>query len=189
MYYIGVDPDLHHTGVAVLDECGVLEVRCFQTPGKNKEGAAVLAMAGALLCPWFDRMFNYAIIVVEGQEIYGGGGTKNPRNILHLAQAAGAAIVAAQHQATYIETTYFPVPSKWKKQIPKQVHQSRILQKLDWEHEAVGDQKTGYCYPVDENNLPKNGMPQSHWKHIVDAIGLAQWGKEQYEKELAKAGS
>lgn len=187
MYYIGVDPDLHHTGVALLDENKVLFVRCISIFQKYKGSEASLQMSLALCRPWFDRMINNAYVVVEGQELYLGGGTKNPRNILHLSQVAGACIVTAQNQALAIDGNYFPVPSKWKGQVPKQIHQARILQKLDWGYKKIGAVLDGYCYPIDEDGLAKDGMPKTHWKHVVDAIGLAQWGKEQYEKELAKA--
>lgn len=187
MYCIGVDPDLHNIGLALLNGDGtVLDVRIISSSGK-KEEAAVIAMARQLRVEWFPGYAYHnteLTIVVEAQELYLGGGTKNPRNIMHLAQVAGAAICVASYMAIGPnKTLYFPRPQEWKGQVPKRIHQARILKQLGWPHVQVGTNNRGYSYPITgEQQLCPCARPplqKTQWTHAVDAIGLALWGLEK----------
>lgn len=188
-YLIGVDPDLHHTGLALLngDTGAVLDVLCITANGKTREDA-VVAMVHALDVPWFidhDLDDMGIVVVVEAQELYLGGGTQNPRNIMHLAQVAGAALAAAacQFRRTVL---HFPRPAEWKGQVPKRVHQHKTLGKLGWEHKQVGTDQRGYCYPtIGNGDVARPPLPKTQWKHVVDAIGLALWGMEKRDRVMS----
>jgi len=185
IFSIGIDPDLHHTGLALLcdgcdvgTELAVLDVKCIAAAGLKCE-AAVIEMVHQLSIDWFPGSIGLGpvLITVEAQEIYLGGATKNPRNIMHLAQVAGAALACATRQ--FINPIlYFPRPATWKGQVPKQIHQERTLDKLGWPCRRVGTLKGGYCYPTASSivDIARAPLPKTHWKHVVDAMGLALWG-------------
>ncbi len=187
MFFIGIDPDLHNTGLALLngDTGEVIEVKCVSSSGK-KEEEAVIAMARALRFEWFPG-YTYldtpSTVVIEAQEIYAGGGTKNPRNIMHLAQVAGAAIAIAIRITTGPKKNlWFPRPAEWKGQVPKRIHQARILKRMKWDCQKVGTKDRGYCYPTMPNSdLAREPLQKTQWKHVVDAIGLAQWGIKRHQ--------
>jgi hypothetical protein len=123
-------------------------------------------------------------VAVEAQEIYqfGTGRTANPKSIMYLATVAGMAL-AAHSRAFHL---FFPTPQAWKGSVPKIIHQARILSKCGWKYEKVGTLDNGYCYPVDVP-IGLGDFKKTDWKHLVDAIGLALYAKEQYELAVRKA--
>ena len=172
--FLGIDPDLHHTGIAVCDAQGtVMGVECCMIPGKLKGEDAVIAMTRAIsgsIANMVDCLEAEAFesVAVEGQHI--SFRTPNPTDILHLAHITGAAIGVVNEMIA--ARLYIPAPKDWKGQVPKIVHQRKLLEELGWPHQSYGDQKSGYTIPT---NPPVGKMlKQTHWKHVVDAIGLAR---------------
>ena len=180
-FFAGVDPDMHNMPIAVVDEAGVLQyVRVVEVPKKITGRPALVEMmkqtlmSGPLPLP-------LAGLCVEAQEIYqhGSGKTKNPKSIMFLATVAGIAMTTFND---FLTMTYFPTPQEWKGSVPKQIHQARVLSKMGIGYNKHGTVEDGYCWPV---GLCQFDVKPAHWKHVVDAIGLAQWGREKFLAEDA----
>jgi len=166
--FLGVDPDLHNTGLAIADKNGnIVWVGCCSVPRDCKGSNAVIAMAKAL----DETLANYKMlhVVVEGQTI-NFKQTRNPGDILHLAHVTGI-IVGLLAPRGWL-SLFIPTPREWKGQVPKQIHHQRILDTLGWKYNV----HPGYCVPINppvDMGIPLKG---TQWKHVVDAIGLARWG-------------
>ncbi len=189
--FCGIDPDLHTTGVAFVEDYNGLEPRltyaaCIKAKGKT-EHDAVIAMARALRDHFLEaehlppKCNGFA---VEAQEMYLSK-TKNPRSIMLLANAAGCAIqeLVSQYPGVYAR---FPPPALWKGQVPKHVKQSRAFTKLRIPYEIKGNVTTGsaYCVPdLDHHkysSVKQGKLNPGDWKHVGDAVGLALWARHEY---------
>lgn len=188
MFFIGADPDLHTTGIALVSDnpADPIKVWCIEVEKDVRKGRdAAVAMIEAI------NRFSGGVsdyFAVEAQEIYQGAGqdadTKNPRSILWLGHVAGALFFFLNMEA--IEG-YFPSPQEWKGTVPKQIHQARILTSLRIPYEKVGkDPRTGYCRPTDFSRFQGEVKSKTHWKHLIDALGLALWAKDQYHLQVNK---
>lgn len=183
---LGIDPDLHHTGVGVASRTEVFEALTISAPRNLKGQDAVLIMAG-LVGQTIEGFFARAYlrkrpithVAVEGQTIYRGK-TKNPMDILRLGQVAGACVAAALAVSPVyrelIEFAEIPEPRDWKGQVPKTIHQARVLRYYNqfgdlWKWETPDDKRQG----VKVLKSPLGALPQNRWKHALDGIGLARW--------------
>lgn len=178
---LGIDPDLHNTGLALADAHRVYAVRLV-TVDKNLKGEdAVIAMCAALP-PVMASLLGSGVegIVVEAQELYLGGDAPKgkPEDLFNLANVTGAALsVVVQGPARRR-----PLPKEWKGQRPKSVHQASVCLKLGWAFERRADYVVphfhedalvrGYPTPDGADEI----MPLGNWKHVMDAVGLALWG-------------
>lgn len=180
MKTIGIDPDTKSTAYAILEDGKLTHVGVIK-------GKGLLAQVDGFIKAGEDYIFCNSLMhdthfVVENQQIYAGK-TKNPDSILKLAQVAGG--IVGVLCAEYETRISMPKPREWKKCVPKQIHQARILSRLGWEYKKSGSVKDGYCYPVgakfeaDKKGIDGAEVRKTDWKHIVDAIGLAQWGEKQ----------
>ena len=190
MLVLGIDPDLHNTGLALADATRVYAVGLVQV-GKGLKGEdAVRAMCGRIahdlesfVEDYYDEVgerYHEFLCVVEGQQLYLGGQKKKskPEDLLNLANVTGAALAASAFCGF---ETLRPLPREWKGEVPKAVHQARTCLRYGWPHTA----KTEYCIP---NFVPGHAswltkprgldeiVPVSNWKHAMDAVGLAYWG-------------
>jgi len=172
-YVVGIDPDLHNTGVAIILDGVVESVNVCRVPKSLKGEAAVQAMLKQLsvdLPLWLEGVSFHG--VVEGQQIYYGKSKVSPDSILLLSQVAGGA--SAILHAICATSVTMPRPRKWKGEVPKPIHQARVLSRLGWLYKKT----QGYSYPT---NPPSrlNKLRPDEWKHVVDALGLAMWGAER----------
>ena len=186
MIIIGIDPDLHNTGIAgyctknnTVTFVDVLRVR-KSASGRGTTGRkAVLAMCNQA----GNIPLDEDCVVVEGQEIaYTSKSGANPRDIMLLATVAGGFLAKAW--ADDARHVLFPPPNEWKGSVPKHTHQARIYDKLYWEFKKTGTSKTSYAYPTKghEDVHGASTLNKGDWKHVGDAIGLAMWGALQMEK-------
>ena len=191
--FLGIDPDMHSTGIAAIRDWKgkqpfLLHASCVKAKGA-KSGEAVVAMCAAIRDHWLESILisppgRCVAFAVEGQEMYLGK-TKNPRSIMYLAAAAGAALheCIAQYPAAYAR---FPRPGEWKGQVPKHICQSRVFTKLGLSYVVKGntEKDSAYCVPALEHHkyssIRKGKLNYGDWKHIGDAVGLAWWVREQY---------
>jgi hypothetical protein len=180
--FLGVDPDLHDTGLAIVDKDGkVVWVGCCSILSAAFKGKdAVIQMAKAL----DDALANYKMlhVIVEGQTI-NFKQTRNPGDILNLAHVTGIAVGILVTRGWC--SMQIPTPREWKGQVPKRIHHERILDSLGWKYKA----RSGYCVPISppvDMGVPLRG---SQWKHVVDAIGLARWGWKENEARSQQAAA
>jgi hypothetical protein len=174
-YFMGIDPDMHTLPIAVVDQAGKLvHVHVARNDKKLTGREALISMSKVLA--FTSAISEIAALTVEGQEIYqfGAGKTKNPKSIMFLATVAGMCL-----NRFMVPDTYFPTPQEWKGNVPKQIHQARILGRMGLEYQTKGAQNDGWCLP----SVKIEGIKDSDWKHAVDAIGLAQWGREKYQRD------
>lgn len=195
MLFLGCDPDMHSTAFAAVDETmKILAVEVCNVPAKLKGTDAVLAMIDSF--PWaMDNLkvwANPSSCAVESQELYKGM-TKNPRDIMHLAQVAGAACLKFTQCMIPDTVLYFPAPVQWKGSRDKLSHHKHILARAKVPVQFIGEMggKEPYCfiYPdyANANISGASDLTPSDWKHVIDAIGLAQYAAERYTFETSKA--
>ncbi len=123
---------------------------------------------------------------VESQELYLGK-TPDARSILHLAQVAGAGYLMCR-RLNPTAVGYFPRPAEWKGQIDKHAHHIRILLRAGITHHKVMGGKDRYLAPMHPEQVPGGSqLRDSDWKHVNDAIGLAQYAADTYQYQTAKA--
>lgn len=186
----GFDPDTHTAPWATVTLDGkIMAVGLFES--KRQKGVDSAALMAGVIARSYMASTNH--LVIEGQDAYfSGTTTKKARaeDLISLSFVGGA--FASRFPGAQILR---PLPSQWKGQVPKAVHQGRILTSLGLKYETVGAEGDGYCVPLDpESKIPGGSkLPRSSWKHVVDAIGLALWGaaeiKKQADLERFKAGA
>jgi len=190
---LGIDPGLHHTGIAVVDRDCIRLVGVL-THKHDKGIDAVMSMAQLIQRELYTRLVSLTCciehVVIEDQEIYRSR-TKNPMDILRLGQVAGAAVGAA---LTYTwGNIHVVAPKVWKKQTPKDIHQERVLARYGVTARRVSP--TQGCVPVAwPGALPVGAaeLSERQWNHAIDAIGLARWvlmGKASVGEEPETRGT
>lgn len=188
MLFLGFDPDLHTSAFATVDEnMEVVNLHIFRVPATLKGREAVKAMADTINMNgrWAGGVV-FGGYAVEAQEIYPTGPqrTKNPTSILLLGHISGAALCALSGVYGVGEHRYFPTPIQWKGSIPKIIHHRRILTRAGYNDAQIfetGSKEDGYCGLID------SAFNRGDWKHLTDAIGLAQWAANQYLNAQQKA--
>lgn len=162
MLALGIDPDLHTTGIAVVESLPqsyhLRWVGTARVGDEHKRNAAVGPMAQAmskiLTVLRAKHFVSFNCIVVEGQQFYGGASRSSPADLICLAQAAGAAagVTAPIFPDSKI---LMPLPPKWTGGIPKEIRHARLASKV------IG-------FDICRN------------EHERDAVGLAVWGLSRF---------
>lgn len=197
-FYIGMDPDMHDTAVAIVDGDGV-PAALFMIQTKYVKGRvdyiAVLDMIDAVTSALSSSQLPGPTMVkgvaVEGQEVtYTVKSGKNPKDILNLAPISGALLAMSLIRWGEGARIEFMAPKDWKGQVPKQAHQARLYAALGWEYAKSGNPETGYCYPLQPPGsilgIEKLGDGKEIWKHLGDAIALARWVRDVCKRETRK---
>jgi hypothetical protein len=165
MISLGIDPDTKATGLAVVSIGAVPKVLYVATaPVKASLSVEkrIRIMNSIISMELGSFPFGIAVerIAVEGQEKYPRDRIR-PNDLIHLAQVSGMASAHAQ-QHYPLATLWIPTPRMWKGQVPKNVHQGRILARL------------GLTEKLEEVEGAQ-GMTKTQRGHVIDAIGLALW--------------
>lgn len=175
MRVLGIDPDLHHAGVALVDDGKKLvAVRCPVVSSNFRGAEAAVEMARSMELVLTDLFQTYGkpdTAIIEGQDSYLGSKVK-PLDLLHLALSAGVAIgiVRACWSGPRIEC---PKPVTWKGTVPKHIHQKRILRSLGIAY-VPGETPTRILKLPEVDGMAE--IKKSHLIHVIDAMGLAVWG-------------
>jgi hypothetical protein len=181
---LGIDPDLHTTGWAEVshwpgETYKLQRVGIFRAPPATRGNDAVLAMIRSSRAVLISSEVLFDKVVVEGQQIYRGR-TKNPPDILRLAQVAGGIVAAATHLAPN-DGLLLPTPMEWKKQVPKSICQRRAYRDLGLldnitKHGSKTKPNEAY-WALNDPSIPgTQHLKVSDWKHVSDAVALALWG-------------
>lgn len=184
MKVLGIDPDMHHAGLALMD-CGkILAVRVAKVPSRVTGEAAVVQFASAMYVVLAELVSDFPGIqrvVVESQELSMRRIREEnikPQGIINLGQTAGTTvgIVRCLLPGARIDMPR-PIGSKrepgWKPSIPKHAHQKRILSAVGIPYEP-GKIPTRILRVPDFNGAAD--ISASNWLHVIDAIGLAMHG-------------
>lgn len=167
---LGIDPDLHHAGVAVVKMDGsVASDGVILTSDKLTENDAVASQIvegiryfNGLNVPMVRR------IVVESQRNYPGKRRhENPDDLIRLGQVAGALAAIAKMHWPHAEV-WSVDPHAWKGSIKKEIMHARIAEKI-----ARHDQH----------------VLGPHSSHVLDAIGLAHFGLDSLHGLKAGVGT
>ena len=165
MIALGIDPDTKATGMAVVSIGAVPKVLYVATaPVKTtlsvEERIRIMNAIVSMELGSFPYGIAVERIAVEGQEKYPRDRVR-PNDLIHLAQVSGMA--AAHAQLAYpLASLWIPTPRTWKGQVPKNVHQKRILGQLGLTEKLEGVEGA-------------QGMTKTQRGHVIDAIGLALW--------------
>jgi Holliday junction resolvasome RuvABC endonuclease subunit len=161
-YFLGIDPDTHHCGCAIVDSHRNLHAAwVIEIPAKLTHMEAVIDMILASregISPTDKYSAEIIRIAVEGQKLYLGHAYKGA-DLLKLAQVAGGLIAVCQ-QALPSAEILLPLPQQWKGTVPKAIHQTRLWQSVANQIEA---------------EAILNSLKEQHLSHVLDAIGLALW--------------
>ena len=185
-YYLGIDPDLHTTALAIIDSNQkVMAIEVIRATSLDK-----MVMAGGYIAKWLDTclytLFGSLLpairltCVVEGQESYlGPGRHARVSDLLDLAYVAGAC-AAVCYASPLVCDVLRPLPKQWKGTIPKKQKQEHICRKLGWK--CVG--RADYVVPElllvgSDINIMPDHIKSADWKHLLDAVGMALWASDR----------
>lgn len=180
MIALGVDPDTFSTGLALVETLDgrkgrVLAVRTAASTRRSPVEKRVVQMALSirealeeLRGEAWDLPGDPTIraVAVEGQKKYPNDRTR-PNDLIRLAQVAGEALAVARGLFPLAVTVEIPDPQDWKGQVPKRVHQRRILKRVGLER--VEDLA---AVPGGER------LTTVQLGHVVDAVGLALYAAQ-----------
>lgn len=159
---LGLDPDTHHTGYALLrDDGSVAKVGLIRIPTVLRDGKKKLATGWQSVVMMAHRI-TYDVPLMERFDtacvevpVLRSMERANPDDIVRLGHVAGACLGAA----SMIAKEVIPVePMSWKGTVPKDIMCNRILRDhpIDW-----------ILYP---------NIPESMRVHCIDAVGIAAYG-------------
>jgi hypothetical protein len=185
-YFLGCDPDLHTLSVAVIKDDGGLPVldRILIVKQKGSKGdAAVLDMVAAMQrMPFAYDLAGESVVAVESQDVSYTGRTNAARvsDLVNLAHIAGA--VCQKFQVLAPRAMLLPKPQAWKGNVPKDIHQCRVLKRLGIAFHMKGGQDP-YPVPTDTRLLAAGDkINDGDWKDINDSIGLALYARDWWKK-------
>lgn len=179
MRVLGVDPDLHSCAIVVASfspgEAPYVESAGIASVSSKLKGLEASSKMAEVLASYFDklaRQVQWDLWIVEAQQVYPGKAFR-AADLIALAVVSGAAVASSQAaMPSCAGRGRLVLPSEWKGQVPKQVHQARILRRAGMEFEAAN----GYCVP----SLPwGQGLKKASYKHLVDAFGLCLFGSTE----------
>lgn len=154
--FMGIDPDVNHTGVCVIEDGKVVAGRLVVPFHKGGDLRYRMAQALATELDNLDTLYSPELCVIEWQAIRPSD--PRPNDILELCTVAGMALALCAWSGIRVLR---PLPVAWKGSVPKKIHQKRIM-------DAYGD--------TADNTF--DYIPKAKQNHVVDALGLAMWGSQ-----------
>ncbi len=151
---LAIDPGLRHCGLAVFNPLGGELV--FATLVRNPElklrgPRAWLEMAEAVELVLKMAGFKASTLVLEVPQVYFGRSVGS--DLIELAGVDGAICYAVNP-----DEVFGYLPREWKGQVPKEIHNERVLKSLS---------------PGERALLPK--LPKSLAHNVTDAVGLGRF--------------
>ena len=167
MYVLGIDPDLHRTGWAVVSDGsdegpGIVSAGVLSVPRKLRGMDAVEAMIDAVVTAsggvWSELIPDH--VVIESQHYIDRRSAVKIQDILNLALVSGAA-GACMADALWNPGWSFASPLTWTKGMPKKTRHNR--------HRVIDFKMT------DAELASVARCPESALIHVWDAAGMALW--------------
>lgn len=166
---MGVDPDLHSTGVAICRGIRPLALYLIRPPSKAVGARAVAHMIQAARQETWD-CYTVSRLAVEKPQFYVTN-TSAPEDLLNLAAVAGG-MVGVLGGIYPVARVALPHPADWKGQVPKDIHHRNLCARLGWTYKDV----RGHVFPTNvDPSILRSDIPVSGWNHVLDAIALAHW--------------
>jgi hypothetical protein len=150
---LSLDPGLRACGVGYFVDGKLLQADLVRNTEKTLRGpGAWVTMAQAVLAEFPGE---YDVLVVEQQQVYAAGKAKgDPADLLELAGVVGACTALLSW-----DEVVGVLPKAWKGQVPKEVHNARILKALSHE----------------ERNMVELSCAPSLVHNVIDSVGLGLW--------------
>lgn len=177
MICLGIDPDTKNTGLALVEahDCAPIGIgfRVLHVAVASAKGATVqdrlvrLAYEMGLSLETALAGYDVDRVAIEWQKLRPRG-ERNPNSIVDLNGVAGMCVQACV--SFMVSDVLTPIPADWKGQVPKDIHQKRILSQVD--------------LTADLEGVPgADSLTKTQKGHVIDAIGLALWaGKQRVRK-------
>lgn len=164
--FVGIDPGTRETGWAFIDDDGRL-LQCGVILAGGLE--QMLSIVDACLRKY--ALFAATAVAIERPQLYGVHDRSDPNKIGQLLLVAGRA--SAAFPGTRLR---LPYPAMWKGQVPKHVHHTRVLRRLD---------------PISEFRLSSDLKSVAPGKrhNVLDALGLALWVKDECDERRVTEGA
>ncbi|MBL4769468.1 MAG: hypothetical protein JKY94_17480 [Rhodobacteraceae bacterium] len=175
MISLGFDPDLHSSGIAIVEDNKLQAVALTHVPASVTGTRACLTNIWSALDLQLPVM-DVESIAIEYPQVYNAAKTKvnvDPMDLIRLTLVAGGA--SALFSRIYpIADQAFCLPAEWKGQVPKRVHHKRICEALDIPYV----EQSGKIIPAWPSHTQVIGrITPSKAQHVLDAIGLALWAR------------
>ncbi len=174
-FILGCDSDTRNQAYAVLDLEGNC-VNAFTVKSDGSEYDQAYQHRGIDRILYTDNTFA----IVEGQVVYKNDKKSNPADLIRLARASG--IACAYLYQSGVNGIYVTPPSEWKGTAQKHAKQADIIRKMGLTPKLMGGRSGKYCVP--EEGL--YDLKATQLKHVIDAVGIAQWGLDQLKWQLKK---
>lgn len=172
MRVLGIDPDTQNTGAAVCEDGELISVGRMEC---NRTGNEALVYNIDRGVDFFSKFNEVDVICIESQQVTSQWTRKgvNSNHIVQLARVCGAMLACAK-MVSPDARVLLPLPREWKGTIPKTVTHERIAKKHNFIYEKSPRHVKVLSVP-DSVEL-KTVVELSNWTHVLDAVGLADYG-------------
>lgn len=171
MFTLGIDPDSADLAWAVWGPDGPVDAGVFHAVRRKGQQSQV-NMAKVLRAQDWPR-YDVRKIAIEGQQKDGRRAAAS--SLFTLAHVTGGALQCCVRHYPDALIRVTP-PKEWKGSVAKHAHQARMYSALGWGYTIKGSGTSRYAVP---NNPPSHmDFRATQWKHIGDALLLAQWAQD-----------
>lgn len=180
MFVVGIDPDTKATGVAAVEayplgsfrilHLGLVRAKGRKAADRRREMAHEL---NKYLCSYELHLEGQrpTAVAIEWMHLRPRG-EKRPNDILNLNGVAGMCVSACLQLNP--EFVFTPIPKEWKGEVPKAIHQRRIL--------TTFGLNSDLCYRGITRSVKHapgaEQIPPSMRTHVIDALGLCAWAAQ-----------
>ena len=172
--YVASDPDVRKAAYAIVDADGAL-VDAWTIDANDIEHSAL--MHATQIPKEVEDGYKY-LIAVESQQYYKGDDPRMVKSLLQLARTCGISMTYLATMYRNHESLELILPRVWTKGRAKSVNQFWTVKNMGMTPVA----NTSKTYTYAKELLPKHSATRQ--KHILDAIGIANFIRERHQKQL-----
>jgi hypothetical protein len=174
MIALGIDPDSKDCAVAGWNDDGPFAAQVIHVVRRKTKVQSQVLMAAALAdTNPRPELFGLQVmtIAIEGQQK--DGRRARPQDLFTLAHVTGSALSWCT-EWWGMANIVIPTPKKWKGSVAKHAMQARMYRELGWGYTIIGTGTSKYARP-EAPPARFNHITKGQWKHVGDALLLAQW--------------